>query len=124
MLTAFDVMRLLIFASFGIGIGFMVLTNMIAFMVLRPPKKLGFLWWHITSISLSFLCIGIVATERVAGDLGEPITWRTPLVLFGMLLYMVAQAIIFSVERQRLVLSRANAVVTKAACPPVSHVGE
>lgn len=119
-MTFFDLVRMAVFALFGIGIGFMLLTNVIAFMVLRPPKKLGFLWWHVTAISLSFLCLGIVATERVVGSLGDPPGWRSALVLFGMTLFATAQAIIFGVERQRLVADRAMKVAI-AASPPGNY---
>ncbi len=110
----FDLVRFAVFLMFGTGLGFMLMTNVIAFMVLRPPRHLGFLWWHITAISLSFLCIGIVATERVVGRLGDPPGWQAVLTLVGMTLYVVAQAIIFSVERQRLIDSRARRRLARA----------
>lgn len=116
-MTAFDTVRYAVFLTFGVGIGFMLLTNVMAFQVLRPPKKLGFLWWHVTSISLSFLSIGIVAAERVVGKLGDPPGWRSVLVLFGMTLYMTAQILIFKVERQRLVNSRATRMALSALPP-------
>lgn len=119
-MTLFDIVRFATFAAFGIGLGFMVLTNLMAFMVLRPPKQLGFLWWHVTAVSLSFLCIGIVAVEGVSGRLNDPLGWRSGLVLAGMTLYMVSQAMIFSVERHRLVVSRASEV----AATLVGHVRE
>lgn len=121
-MTLFDVLRFAILGFFGIGVGFMLMTNVIAFIVLRPAKRLGFVWWHVTSISLSFICIGVVATERVVGALGAPPTWRTLLTLLGMALYAVAQAIIFSVERQRLVESRARSVAIEAS-PPGTYPG-
>lgn len=99
----------------------MLMTNVIAFMVLRPPKKLGFLWWHVTSISLSFLCIGLVSVERVTGQLGNPPSWRTWVTLIGMLLFTTAQVIIFSVERQRLITQRAVAVAISSS-PPGTYV--
>lgn len=117
MTTPFDLVRLAVFLTFGVGIGFMLLVNVISFMVLRPPKKLGFLWWHVTSISLSFLCIGVVATERVVSKVGDPPGWRSVLVLVGMTLYAVAQALIFSVERKRLVFQRARAVAIEGSPP-------
>lgn len=107
MVTLFDFIRFGVFATFGVGIGFMLLTNFIAWKVLRPAQKLGFLWWHVTSISLSFICIGIVATERVVSRLGDPPGWRSVLTLTGMTLYAVAQVIIFNVERSRLIQKRA-----------------
>jgi hypothetical protein len=121
MLTLFDFVRFAVFGTFGIGIGFMLMTNVMAFMVLRPPKRLGFLWWHVTAISLSFLCIGVVAADTVAERLGESEPgWRSALTLFGMTLYMVAQIIIFGVERQRLINSRAMSVAV-AASPPGTY---
>lgn len=111
-MNSFDLIRYAIFLTFGAGTGLMCITNVLAFKVLRPPKKLGFLWWHVTSISLSFICVGIVATERVVGTLGDPPGWRSVLVLFGMTLYCLAQFIIFRVERLRLVNSRAVTVAS------------
>ena len=111
----FDVVRYAVFLLFGAGLGFMTLTNILAFWVLRPAQKLGFMWWHVTSISLSFICIGIVATERVAGRLGDPPGWRTLLTVIGMALYAVAQAIIFTVERQRYVEKRAQQIADAAS---------
>lgn len=111
-LSAFDLIRVLAFGTFGIGVGFMVLTNIMAFMVLRPPQKLGFLWWHVTAISISFLCLGTVAVDIVAGKLGDPPNWRSGVTLVGTTLFMVAQMIIFTVERARLVGRHAEQVVT------------
>lgn len=116
-MTVFDLVRLLVFGTFGVGIGLMVLTNLIAFQVLRPPKHLGFLWWHVTSVSISFLAIGIVAVEEVTSTLGNPPGWRSFLTLFGTTLYMISQFIIFKVERQRLIVAKAHAVVASAAAP-------
>ncbi len=113
----FDLLRLSVFALFGVGLGFMIMTNCIAFMILRPPKKLGFLWWHVTAISLSFVCLGVVATERVVGSLGDPPGWRSILVLIGMLLFATAQVIIFGVERQRFITNRAMQVAISASPP-------
>lgn len=108
-MTLFDVLRFVIFTTFGLGVGFMLITNVIAYQVLRPPRELGFLWWHVTGISLSFLCLGVVAVDRAVSKLGDPPTWRTFVTLAGCLLFAVAQTIIFNVERQRLVQARALA---------------
>lgn len=110
-MTVFDIVRYAVFATFGVGVGLMALTNLIAFRVLRPPRRIGFLWWHITAISLSFLCLGVVSIEYVTGELGDPPGWRAATVLLGTTLFMVAQWIIFNVERQRLVNKQAIAVV-------------
>lgn len=106
-MTAFDAVRLLIFACFGLGVAFMLVTNFVAYQVLRVPKKLGFLWWHVTAISISFLCLGTVAIERVVGALGQPLTWRTFTALVGVVTFAAAQLIIFGVERERLLHQRA-----------------
>lgn len=115
-LHAFDLVRFTVFALFGIGLGFMLMTNVMAFMILRPPRRLGFLWWHVTAISLSFACIGVVATERVVSKIGDPPGWRSAVVLVGMLLYASAQVIIWNVERRRYINARALEVVD--ALPP------
>ncbi len=109
-MTLYDVIRFISIATFGAGVGFMVLINVISFKVLRQPKKFGFLWWHITAISLSFLCLGVVAVEQVAGRLGDPPTWRGPVVLTGTTLFLIAQFIIFNIERRRLVDKQAREV--------------
>ncbi len=98
-----DLLRFSIFALFGIGVGFMAVTNVMAYRVLRPPRRLGFLWWHVTAISVSVLCFGTVAVITVASRLGESVTWRSPVTLLGCVLFAASQAIIFRVERQRLV---------------------
>lgn len=103
----FDILRLLIFACYGLGVAFMVVTNFIAYMVLRPPKKLGFLWWHVTAISVSFLCFGTVAIERVTRSFGDDLSWRTWVTLAGVVTFAASQVIIFSVERDRLMDIRA-----------------
>lgn len=118
----YDLLRYAIMALFGVGIGFMLMTNCIAFMVLRPPQRLGFLWWHVTSISISFLCLGLVSVERVVGSLGQPPTWRTWTVLAGTALFATAQAIIFSVERQRLIARRSLGVAS--ACHAGTYTGQ
>lgn len=106
-----NALRYGVFISAGIGVGFMLMTNVIAFQVLRPPKKLGFLWWHVTSISLSFLMIGTVAMDNIVSRIGDPFTWRAPLMFVGTALYAVAQAIIFRVERSRLIQKKALEIV-------------
>ena len=116
----FDLTRYAVFLFFGVGLGFMALTNVLAFWVLRPAQKLGFMWWHVTSISLSFICIGVVATERVVSKIGDPPGWRTVLTLIGMALYAVAQVIIFGVERQRYITKNAMKVAL-AASPPGTY---
>lgn len=106
-----NLIRYLDFAMFGVGCAFMFITNVLAFRVLRPPKKLGFLWWHVTSISIAFVCLGSVAVQTAFSRLGEETSWRAPVTFVGLLLFMVAQIIIFSVERQRY----AAQVVSKVA---------
>lgn len=103
----FDIVRLASFAAFGLGVGFMVVTNYIAFRVLRPPHRIGFLWWHVTAISAAFLCFGVVAVERVVGRLGNPSTWYGWVTLVGAILFFVSQLLIFRVERARLVEKQA-----------------
>ncbi len=98
-----DLLRYTIFALFGVGAGFMLMTNIMAYMVLRPPRRLGFLWWHVTAVSIAMSCFGVVAVERVVGRLGNSLSWHAPVVLLGCLLFSVSQVIIFRVERQRLV---------------------
>lgn len=106
-MTLFDLVRVLVFSTFGVGVGFMVLTNCIAFIVLRPPKAMGFLWWHVASISLSFLCLGSVGTWFVASRFGDPPGLASLVVLVGTILFAIAQILIFRVERGRLIFARA-----------------
>jgi hypothetical protein len=103
----FDALRLVTFAAFGIGVGFMVVTNSIAFRVLRPAHRLGFLWWHVTAVSIASLCFGVVAVERVAGKVGDPSSWYGWVTLIGSVLFCVSQLLIFRVERSRLVEKQA-----------------
>ncbi len=103
----FDIVRLASFAAFGLGVGFMILTNYIAYRVLRPPHRLGFLWWHVTAVSAAFLCFGAVAVERVVRMLGHPATWYGWVTFVGSLLFLASQFIIFRVERSRLVEKQA-----------------
>lgn len=97
----YDVIRYLDFAMFGVGCAFMLVTNVLAFKVLRTATNSGFLWWHVTTISLSFLCLGTVGVELAFSRLGEGPTWRTPVVFVGILLFMIAQCVIFYVELHR-----------------------
>lgn len=97
----FDIIRYLDFAMFGVGSAFMLITNVLAFKILRSPRKLGFLWWHVTSISISFVCIGSIALNSAFSRLGQDPTWRTPVIFFGFLLYMLSQIIISRVELER-----------------------
>lgn len=103
----FDLIRILDFGMFGVGCAFMLVTNVLAYKVLRPYKKPGFLWWHVTSISISFLCLGSVAVSVAYAYLGQGPTWRTPTIFVGFLTFMIAQGIIFSVESQRYVARQA-----------------
>lgn len=106
-----DLIRYLDFAMFGVGCAFMFVTNVLAFHVLRPPKKLGFLWWHVTSISIAFLCLGSVAVQVAFNRLGDETSWRTPVTFVGLLLFMVAQSIIFTVERQRYAAQMVSKII-------------
>lgn len=105
-MNASDWIRILFVAVFGFGAALMLITNYVAFMVLRPPKQLGFLWWHVSAISLSFLCFGSVAIsqtlERLNKDQGVGADWRTYVTALGVITFTVAQVIIFNVERRRL----------------------
>jgi hypothetical protein len=103
-----EIIRGLFFIVFGLGFAFMLATNVLAFKVLRPPKKLGFLWWHITSISVSFTLISSVALSRTLDRLSAGATWHTYVTAVGILLYAVAQAIIFNVERERYVIIKSG----------------
>lgn len=102
----YDILRITTILLFGVGAGFMALTNVIAFNVLRPPRQLGFLWWHVTSISLAWLLVGGSAAYVVYTRLGNPPGFITAFVLPGMMLFAVAQVIIFQVERSRLAAKR------------------
>lgn len=99
--TAVDAVRLMLFGIFGVGVALMLATNVLAFVVLRPPKKLGFLWWHVAAISTSFLCLGTVDLYVVTTHFGDHATWRTVLTVIGIISFTVAQFIIFNVERAR-----------------------
>ncbi len=103
----FDLIRYWSLLTFGIGSGFMLLINIISFRVLRPPKTLGFLWWHVTAISVSFACLGYVCVQYVGSKLGDPPTYLGGIVLVGTTLFAVSQVLIFNVERSRLVQKRA-----------------
>lgn len=109
-LMVVDVVRFLFVAVYGVGVAFMLVTNVLAFKVLRPPNKVGFLWWHITSISVSFVCLGLVALDRAVTRIGEAPTWRTYVTGVGLALFGVAQVIIFNVERTRYVQVKAQQV--------------
>lgn len=108
-----DILRYAVFALSGVGVGFMLMTNVIAFKVLRPPRRLGFLWWHITSISLSITLIGAVAMDNLVSRIGEPFTWRAPTMFAGTALFTIAQVLIFKVERSRLINKRAAEIVAR-----------
>lgn len=98
---SYDIIRYLDFTMFGVGCAFMLITNVLAFKVLRSPGKRGFLWWHVTTISVSLLCLGTVCVDLVFSRLGKDPTWRTPTVFVGLLLFMISQFVIFQVELQR-----------------------
>lgn len=103
-----DLIRVMIFAGFGLGVALMLVVNVLAFRVLRPPAKVGFLWWHVSGISVSFLCLGTVALERVVGRLGAPATWRTVVTFIGVAAFLASQIIIFGVERERMIVREAK----------------
>lgn len=104
-----QVARVAVFLVFGVGCGLMLMTNVLAFLVLRPPKRLGFLWWHVTAISVSYLCFGLIALHGVFQRMQAEasVTWQLPVLVLGTVLFTTSQAIIFSVERARLATARA-----------------
>ncbi len=115
-----DILRFLIFALFGVGAGFMLTTNLIAYRVLRPPRRIGFLWWHVTAVSIAMFCFGVVAVDRVVGRIGQSLSWHALVLLFGCILFAASQVIIFRVERQRLAEKIARLRVDKAAAQGTS----
>lgn len=119
----YDYLRIATICLFGVGAGFMVLTNFIAFMVLRPPQKLGFLWWHVTSISLAWLLVGGSAAYVVFTKLGDPPGLLTAFILPGMVLFAIAQVIIFTVERARLTAHRAMSRSLERSSAAVQRAG-
>lgn len=102
-----DAIRFSFFAVAGVGVALMLTVNVLAFRVLRPGKRLGFLWWHITAISSSFLCLMAVALDRSLERLGQGLTWHTVVTGVGLVLFTSAQAIIYNVERRRYAEKRA-----------------
>lgn len=107
MIMIADLARYLAVAAFAAGVGIMLVTNVIAFRVLRPAKKSGFLWWHVAAISLSFLLLGSVAVDRIFDRLSQPVSWHTFATFAGITLFLVAQVIIFLIERSRLTAKKA-----------------
>lgn len=103
----FDGFRVLVFLTFGVGCGFMLLTNWLAWRVLRNPSHSGFLWWHVSAISVATLCLGVVAVERVLWRLGTEATWQGSVILIGTSLFCVSQVIIYRVERKWCALLQA-----------------
>lgn len=109
-MTVTNLIRYAYFAFFGFGVAFMLATNFMSFQVLRPPARMGFVWWHVSAISVSFLCFGVVIMEGVSRSLGSGLTWRTYVVGVGVLTFFAAQIIIFNVERQRWINKKALAL--------------
>ena len=101
-LLPYDGLRFMICAILGLATGLMLMTNVVAFRVLRVPARLGFLWWHVTAISGAFLCFQAVVVDRVIRHLQTEPTWQTYVTLLGSALFLTAQVIIFNVERNRL----------------------
>lgn len=117
----YDLLRFVTMASFGVGFGFMILTNIISFIVLRRSRssKLRRLWWHVTMVSVAWILVGGVSAFVVFTRLGSPPGGLTTFVLPGMILFMIAQVFIFSTARERLAAKRAleRAVIRSAeAC--------
>lgn len=101
-MTAADVFRYFIFVGFGAGCTLMVATNFVAFQTLKVPGRVGFLWWHVTSVSTAFLALGTVALDSVINRLGLEFRWQTLLTVVGVSLFFSSQLIIYKVERERL----------------------
>ncbi len=110
-----DAVRFVIFALFGAGVGLMALTNVMAYRVLRPPRRIGFLWWHVSGVSVATFGYGLVAVAAVAGRLGGPAFWATPVVLVASIVFAFTQVIIYRIERQRYAEKVARQRAEKAA---------
>ncbi len=102
-----DAIRLVALVGAGFGVGLMAATNWAALRVLRPPRVGGFLWWHVTSISLAVTGLLTVAMNRIFTHFGEPIAWQTIVTLASVALLDVAMWIIFRIERRRYAAFRA-----------------
>lgn len=78
-----------------------------AWYVLRPAHKLGFLWWHILAVALSSFGLAFVAVSGSWGRFGLHITWHLPATMFFLSLHLTALVIIYRVERARFAEKRA-----------------
>lgn len=105
-----DFYRIAEFVLGAAGIGFMVAVNVLAWKVLRPAKRLGFLWWHISTISVAYLCFLYVGFHYVFNRIAsnEGIDAVGYIFGLGLLLFTAAQIIIFNVEAQRYAEKRAE----------------
>lgn len=104
-----DVLRLIVLIATGAGIGLMGVITVVAYGVLRPPRRLGlFLWTHIATISLGVAGAMLLLAEAQLGYLGDPATWRLPATLVVILTLDLALVLVYRVEQSRLVEKRAR----------------
>jgi hypothetical protein len=101
--TWVDLLRVVVLVLAGGGIGAMLVITWLAFRVLHPPRRPGFLWWHVLTVTLAVS--GLVVTtagERLA-MLQQPPDWRLPIALVSMVLLDIALVLIFRIEYERMV---------------------
>lgn len=103
-----DVLRVAAGAMFTMSVAVQISIVFMAWQVLRPVHKLGFLWWHILAVALSTSGLAFVAVSGSWGRFGLHITWHLPATMFFLSVHLVALVIIYRVERSRLAEKRAG----------------
>lgn len=106
-----DLLRYTVVALAGAGLGMICVITAVAYHVLRPPQRLGFLVQHIIAIGIGVGGAMILLAEAVVGRLGQDVTWRLPATLAVLAIIDVALVVVYRIERRRLIEKRALARV-------------
>lgn len=106
-MTAVDLLRIAVIGATGLGIGLICVITVVAYSVLKPPAKLGFLVQHIIGIGIGVGGAMLLLAEFQLGRIGDPPTWRLPVTVAVISLIDMALVLVLRVERGRLVEKRA-----------------
>lgn len=103
-----DALRLIDIALFGFTMGTAFVINKNAWALKnRIAGNPGLVAWHISAVTFAMLLSYGWNVVEVITRIGEPITWRVPLLLVIGILFAAAMRLIYEVQTKRIRMSAA-----------------
>ena len=119
-LGVLDLLRIIDIALFGFTMGTAIFINKTAWCLRgRIAGNPGLVPWHITAVTIAMLLSYGWNAHEVLIRVGDPFTWRVPLLLVIGVLYATAMRIIYVVQTRRIRLGKAIESITSPDPAPV-----